>query len=171
MIPWACESADLLKFINDSLVPLNITITHPNCIIAKGYVFLEMANFYEAFQSKDLLNNLVFQVIVKLFRTKDWRRSCAMAPHSFMKENTNIISKTITTKNWCENYWPSAVNFRTWSDEFLFSALATENDWVILDIIHFYLCHIDLRKKPGFSISTWPRKQRVWFGSRNIGVH
>lgn len=110
MIPWACESADLLKFINDSLVPLNITITHPNCIIAKGYVFLEMANFYEAFQSKDLLNNLVFQVIVELFRIKDSRRNCAMALHLCTRGNTNIISKTITTKNWLESYWRFAAN-------------------------------------------------------------
>lgn len=64
MIPWACQSAHLLKFINDSLSSLKISVTHPNCIIANGYVFLELANFYEALHSKDLLNNLVFQVLL-----------------------------------------------------------------------------------------------------------
>lgn len=64
MIPWGCESQDIIKLINNVLTPLKITVTHPNCLIAKSYLFIELMNFYEAFYAKDLLNNYVFQVFL-----------------------------------------------------------------------------------------------------------
>lgn len=52
MIPWGSESSDLINFINTALAPLKISVTHPNCIIAKGYAFLELNNYYEAYHAK-----------------------------------------------------------------------------------------------------------------------
>lgn len=62
MVPWGCESSDMIRLINSTLEPLNVTVTHPNCIMAKSYMFIELSNFYEALYAKDLLNNLIFQV-------------------------------------------------------------------------------------------------------------
>ena len=62
MIPWGCQSSDLISALNSYLTPLQIGVTHPNCIIAKSYLFIELNNFYEALYAKDLLNNIIFQV-------------------------------------------------------------------------------------------------------------
>lgn len=62
MVPWGYESQNMIKAINENLLPLSISLTHPNCIIAKKYIFIELANFYEAYYSQNLLNNMVFQV-------------------------------------------------------------------------------------------------------------
>jgi hypothetical protein len=62
MIPWGCSTEDLLKAINKALEPIDVEVSYQACILAKGFAFLELDNFYECLNACRLLNNLPFQV-------------------------------------------------------------------------------------------------------------
>ncbi len=46
MIPWGCSSDDLQKVINKALKPIDVEVSYQSCILAKGFIFIELDNFY-----------------------------------------------------------------------------------------------------------------------------
>ena len=40
MIHWGCKSNNLIKFINDALLPINVSLTYENSLIMKSFIFI-----------------------------------------------------------------------------------------------------------------------------------
>jgi hypothetical protein len=68
-VPWGCDCALLLRFINNTLLPLNVQLAHPPCTVLNKTVFLLLANFYEALEARNLLHLSIFEVHYSQCRT------------------------------------------------------------------------------------------------------
>jgi len=70
-LPSGCTSTSILEVLNKALSQQNISLSvDEDCYLSKQYIEIEFAYFVDALQAVHLMNNLSFQVFLRLFRVK-----------------------------------------------------------------------------------------------------